>query len=79
MIRGMSIPGDQALIGLLGVSTIFASVRQIFQMFRDSSFRARGNRLIKRDVHPMMFLMNFAALSLFILIVGAFLWMLIRV
>jgi hypothetical protein len=48
-------------------------------MFRDGSFRARGNRLITRNAHPVMFLMNVAALSLLIVIVGVFLWVLIQV
>jgi hypothetical protein len=34
-------------------------------MFRDGSFRARGNRLILRDAHPTIFWMNFAGLVLF--------------
>ena len=62
---------------LLGVLMIFISFRQIFLMFRDGSFRARGNRLIRREAHPVMFLMNFAALTLLIVIVVVFLWMLI--
>jgi len=34
-------------------------------MFRDGSFRARGNRLILRDAHPIIFWMNFVGLCLF--------------
>jgi hypothetical protein len=62
---------------LLGILMI-VSFRQIALMFRDGSFRARGNRLIRREAHPMMFLMNFAALAHLIFIVGVF-WMLIQV
>ena len=62
---------------LLGILMII-SFRQIALMFRDGSFRARGNRLIRREAHPVMFLMNCAALSLLIVIVGVFLWMLIQ-
>jgi hypothetical protein len=37
-------------IVLLGVLMIFISFRQIFLMFGDGYFRARGNRLIRRTV-----------------------------
>ena len=63
---------------LFGVLMISISFRQIFLMLRDGSFRARGNRLIRRNAHPVMFLMNFAALSLLIVIVGVLLWLLIQ-
>jgi hypothetical protein len=66
------------LFVLLGVLMISISFRQIFLMFRDDSFRARGNRLIRRNAHPVMFFMNFAALSLLIVVSAAFLWMLAR-
>lgn len=59
---------------LLGVMMILISIRQITLMFHDGySFRARGNRLIRRKAHPVMFFVNFAALSLLIIIVGCFL------
>jgi hypothetical protein len=67
------------LLFMLAALMIFISFRQIFLMFRDGSFRARGNRLIGRNAHPVMFLMNFVALSLLIVIMGVFLWMLIQV
>jgi hypothetical protein len=66
------------LIVLLGVLMIFVSFRQIFLMFGDGYFRARGNRLIRREAHPVMFWMNFAALSLLIVIAGGFLWKFVR-
>jgi hypothetical protein len=34
-------------------------------MFRDGSFRARGNRLIARSAHPIIFWMNLVGLLLF--------------
>jgi hypothetical protein len=36
----------------------------MFLMFRDGSFRARGNRLIVRNAHPIIFWMNFVGLAL---------------
>ena len=52
-----------AMIPWLWVSTV--SSRQMFLMFRDGSFRARGNRRIVRDGHPIIFWMNFVGLVLF--------------
>jgi hypothetical protein len=35
----------------------------MFLTLRNGSFRTRGNRLIKRNDHPTMFWINFAALA----------------
>ena len=37
----------------------------MFLIFRDGSFRTRGNRLIVRNEHPIIFWMNFVGLVLF--------------
>ena len=51
---------------LLGGFVIFlASSRQIFLMFRAGSSRARGNRLIVRSAHPILFFMNLVGIVLF--------------
>ena len=42
--------------------TMFMSSRQIFLTLRDGLLRARGNRLIKREAHPIMFWVNFGGL-----------------
>src|SRR4029079_2980606 len=53
------------LLFLGGLAILLVSSRQVFLMFRDGSFRARGNRLIVRNAHPIMFWMNFGGLVLF--------------
>jgi hypothetical protein len=47
-----------------GLAILLVSFRQIFLMFRDGSFRARGNRLIVRNAHPIIFWMNLVGLVL---------------
>ena len=42
----------KVLLFLGGLAILLVSFRQTFLMFRDGSFRARGNRLIVRDAHP---------------------------
>ena len=36
-----------------GLAIVLVGSRQVFLMFRDGSFRARGNRLIVRNAHPI--------------------------
>ena len=48
-----------------GLAILLVSFRQMFLMFRDGSFRARGNRLIVRNGHPIIFWTNFVGLVLF--------------
>ncbi|MBR0800846.1 hypothetical protein JQ615_36340 [Bradyrhizobium jicamae] len=48
-----------------GLAILSVCSRQMFLMFRDGSFRARGNRLIVRSAHPIMFWMNLVGLTLF--------------
>ena len=55
----------KVLLFLGGLSILLVSSRQVFLMFRDGSFRARGNRLIVRNAHPIIFWMNFVGLVLF--------------
>jgi hypothetical protein len=55
----------KVLLLLGGLAILSVSARQMFVMFRDGSFRARGNRRIVRTAHPVMFWMNFAGLMLF--------------
>jgi hypothetical protein len=52
------------LLFLGGLAILLISSRQMFLMFRDGSFRARGNRLIVRNAHPIIFWMNFVGLAL---------------
>lgn len=53
------------LLSLVGLAIILVSLRQMFLVFRDGSFRARGNRLIVRSAHPIIFWMNLVGLVLF--------------
>ena len=53
------------LLFLGGLAILLVSSRQVFLMFREGSFRARGNRLIVRNAHPIIFWMNFVGLVLF--------------
>ena len=55
----------KVLLLLGGVAILLVSSRQVLLMFRDGSFCARGNRLIVRNVHPIIFWMNFIGLVLF--------------
>jgi len=47
-----------------GLAIVLVGSRQVFLMFRDGSFRARGNRVIIRNAHPIIFWMNFVGLML---------------
>ena len=55
----------KVLLLLSGLAVLLVSSRQMFLMFRDGSFRARGNRLIVRNAHPIIFWMNLVGLILF--------------
>ena len=55
----------KVLLCLGGLAILLVSSRQMFLMFRDGSFRARGNRLIVRSAHPIIFWMNLVGLVLF--------------
>jgi hypothetical protein len=55
----------KVLLLLGGVAILLVISRQVLLMFRDGSFRARGNRLIVRNVHCIIFWMNFIGLVLF--------------
>jgi hypothetical protein len=52
----------KVLLFLGGLAILLVSSRQVFLMFR---VRARGNRLIVRNAHPIIFWMNFVGLVLF--------------
>ena len=60
----------KVVLFLGGLAIVLISSRQVFLMFRDGSFRARGNRLIARNAHPIIFWMNFIG-HMFLGIVGA--------
>jgi hypothetical protein len=60
----------RVMLAVIGVTTLIVGSRQLFVTLRDGSFRARGNRLIRRKSHPIMFWMNFGALS-FVSVIGA--------
>lgn len=55
----------KVLLFLGGLAILLVSSRQVFLTFRDGSFRARGNRLILRNAHPIIFWMNLFGLALF--------------
>ena len=61
----------KVLLFLGGLAILLVSFRQMFLMFRDGSFRARGNRLIVCNGHPVIFWMNLVGLVLFGLIGAA--------
>jgi hypothetical protein len=61
----------KVLLFLGGLAILLVSFRQMFLMFRDGSFRARGNRLIVRNGHLVIFWMNLVGLVLFGLIGAA--------
>jgi hypothetical protein len=50
-------------LGLMGVLILLVSSGQAILAFRAASFRARGNRLIVRTRHPVMFWMNDGGLA----------------
>ena len=50
------------LLVVVGLTMLFMSSRQMFLTLRDGFLRARGNRLIKREAHPIMFWVNFGGL-----------------
>jgi hypothetical protein len=63
---------------LCGLAILLVTSRQMFLMFRNGSFRARGNRLIVRNAHPIIFWMNFAGLFLLGVVGAAFIcWQLL--
>ena len=55
----------KVLLLLGGLAILLVSTRQMFLMLRDGTFRARGNRLIVRNAHPIVFWMNLVGLVLF--------------
>ena len=55
----------KVLLFLGGLAILVVCSRQMFLMFRNGSFRARGDRLIVRDAHPIVFWMNLVGLLLF--------------
>ena len=55
----------EVLLLLGGIVILLAGSRQVFLMLRTGSFRARGNRLIVRSAHPIMFFMNLVGIVLF--------------
>ena len=55
----------EVLLSLGGLAILSVSSHQVYRMFRDGRFRARGNRLILRNAHPVVFWMNFVGLALF--------------
>ncbi|WP_426442398.1 hypothetical protein [Bradyrhizobium genosp. P] len=55
----------KVLLLLSGLAILLVSAGQMFLMFRDGSFRARGNRLIARSAHPIIFWRNLVGLVLF--------------
>ena len=50
-------------LGFTGVMIFLVSSWQAFVTFRANSFRARGNRLILRSRHPVMFWINVGGLA----------------
>jgi hypothetical protein len=60
----------RVILAVIGVTTLIMGSRQLFVTLRDGSFRARGNRLIRRKGHPIIFWINFGALS-FVSLIGA--------
>ena len=53
----------KVFLGFIGVLIVLISLWQAFVTFRANSFRARGNRLIIRSPHPVMFWMNVGGLA----------------
>jgi hypothetical protein len=51
------------LVGLFGIVILLISSWQALLTFRADSFHARGNGLIRRSRHPLMFWMNVAGLA----------------
>jgi hypothetical protein len=58
------------LLAVIGIAILFIGLWQIFVTLSSGSFRARGDRLISRNAHPIIFWSNFAALS-FVSLIGA--------
>jgi hypothetical protein len=58
------------MLAVVGVTALIMGSWQFFLTLRDGSFRARGNRLIRRKAHPIIFWINFGAL-LFVSVIGA--------
>jgi hypothetical protein len=61
----------KVLLFLGGLAIVLVSIRQMFLTLRGGSFRARGNRLIVRNAHPIIFWMNLVGLVLFGLVGAA--------
>ena len=55
----------KVLLFVGGLAIVLVSSRQMILMFRHGSFRARGNRLIVRNAHPIIFWTNLVGLMLF--------------
>ncbi|WP_143201563.1 hypothetical protein [Bradyrhizobium sp. NAS96.2] len=55
----------KVLLLLVGLAILSVSFWQMFLMFREASFRARGNRLITRSAHPLNLKMILVGLVLF--------------
>jgi len=58
------------MLAVIGVTALIMGSRQLFLTLRHGSFLARGNRLILRKAHPIIFWINFGALS-FDSVIGA--------
>jgi hypothetical protein len=54
---------SSVLVGLIGVTILLISSRQTLLTLRADTFRARGDRLIRRTRHPVMFWMNVGGLA----------------
>ncbi|WP_426442385.1 hypothetical protein [Bradyrhizobium genosp. P] len=67
----------KVLLLLVGLAILLVSLRQMFLMFRDGSFRARGNRLLARSAHPIIFWMNLVGLVLFGVVGALICWQLL--
>jgi hypothetical protein len=50
-------------IGFIGVMILLISSRQTLLTLRADTFRARGDRLIRRTRHPVMFWMNVGGIA----------------
>jgi hypothetical protein len=51
------------MVGFIGVMIVLISSRQTLLTLRADTFRARGNRLIRRTRHPVMFWMNVGGIA----------------
>jgi hypothetical protein len=52
-----------SVVGFIGVMILLISSRQTLLTLRADTFRARGDRLIRRTRHPVMFWMNVGGLA----------------